>query len=148
MTKKEARILLKICGRPAFSSAKSTHQPKLFSGLICSLFYHRITYHEQLKNADIAEVKEDLHRHQNSIISTVKTRDRRLEILYLAADQFVVKRQTEQDYKTTILAGFPWFMDWGRDAFIALPGSITFNRQIRRGKIGFNHIRPVQQMRA
>jgi predicted glycogen debranching enzyme len=23
---------------------------------------------------------------------------------------------------TTILAGYPWFMDWGRDAFIALPG--------------------------
>jgi len=24
--------------------------------------------------------------------------------------------------RTTILAGFPWFADWGRDAFIALPG--------------------------
>ncbi len=42
--------------------------------------------------------------------------------LCLAADQFISKRQTDQGYRTTILAGFPWFADWGRDAFIALPG--------------------------
>jgi len=41
---------------------------------------------------------------------------------FLAADQFVVKRQTNGGYRTTILAGYPWFADWGRDAFIALPG--------------------------
>ena len=27
-----------------------------------------------------------------------------------------------QSSRTTILAGFPWFADWGRDAFISLPG--------------------------
>jgi len=43
-------------------------------------------------------------------------------ILYAAADQFVVKRQTNGGYRTTILAGYPWFADWGRDALIALPG--------------------------
>ncbi len=43
-------------------------------------------------------------------------------ILCLAADQFVAKRQTHDGYMTTILAGYPWFADWGRDAFIALPG--------------------------
>ena len=43
-------------------------------------------------------------------------------ILCLAADQFVTKRQVNHKSETTIVAGYPWFADWGRDAFIALPG--------------------------
>ena len=39
--------------------------------------------------------------------------------LKLAADQFLVKRT---DGLYTILAGYPWFTDWGRDTMIALPG--------------------------
>jgi predicted glycogen debranching enzyme len=43
--------------------------------------------------------------------------------LVLAADQFVVKRPTARDPNgRSILAGFPWFSDWGRDTMIALPG--------------------------
>ncbi len=44
------------------------------------------------------------------------------ETLCLAADAFVTQRQTDTEPRTTILAGYPWFADWGRDAFIALPG--------------------------
>ncbi len=39
--------------------------------------------------------------------------------LLIAADQFVVKGE---GVRTTILAGYPWFTDWGRDTFIALRG--------------------------
>lgn len=43
--------------------------------------------------------------------------------LVLAADQFIVRRaQPENEDSLTILAGYPWFTDWGRDAMIALPG--------------------------
>jgi len=43
--------------------------------------------------------------------------------LAVAADAFVVKRVIPGAApRATILAGFPWFADWGRDAFIALPG--------------------------
>jgi len=42
--------------------------------------------------------------------------------LYSAAGQFVVERQIEERLESTILAGFPWFLDWGRDTFISLPG--------------------------
>jgi len=38
------------------------------------------------------------------------------------ADDFVVRRRTRDGWATTILAGYPWFADWGRDAMIALPG--------------------------
>jgi predicted glycogen debranching enzyme len=46
-----------------------------------------------------------------------------IEQLVLAADQFVVARplQGEPEGKT-VIAGFPWFGDWGRDTMIALPG--------------------------
>jgi len=38
--------------------------------------------------------------------------------LAIAADQFIV---TKNDVKT-IIAGYPWFQDWGRDTFISLEG--------------------------
>ena len=43
--------------------------------------------------------------------------------LVLAADQFVVKRPTSRDVNgRSLIAGYPWFSDWGRDTMIALPG--------------------------
>lgn len=46
-----------------------------------------------------------------------------VEQLVLAADQFVVKRPspTNPDGRS-IIAGYHWFSDWGRDTMIALPG--------------------------
>ncbi|MEO8586014.1 MAG: amylo-alpha-1,6-glucosidase [Acidobacteriota bacterium] len=38
--------------------------------------------------------------------------------LFLSADQFLVAREN----LTTVIAGYPWFSDWGRDTMIALPG--------------------------
>ena len=46
--------------------------------------------------------------------------------LTLAADQFIVQRCSEHDGDAdagaTVIAGYPWFSDWGRDTMIALPG--------------------------
>ncbi|MEM8779578.1 MAG: amylo-alpha-1,6-glucosidase, partial [Cyanobacteria bacterium P01_G01_bin.49] len=43
--------------------------------------------------------------------------------LVLAADQFIVDRPLSHDPDgKTIIAGYPWFADWGRDTMIALPG--------------------------
>lgn len=54
--------------------------------------------------------------------------DRLAARLTLAADQFVVGRpdplvpgRLAEDYRT-VIAGYPWFSDWGRDTMIALPG--------------------------
>lgn len=41
-----------------------------------------------------------------------------LKSLALAADQFIVKRGE----RNTIIAGYHWFADWGRDTMISLPG--------------------------
>ncbi|MEG4281771.1 amylo-alpha-1,6-glucosidase [Microcoleus sp. A006_D1] len=46
-----------------------------------------------------------------------------IDRLVLAADQFIVNRPLpEEPEGKTILAGYPWFSDWGRDTAIALPG--------------------------
>lgn len=41
----------------------------------------------------------------------------------LAADQFVVTRPAQNDPDAcSVIAGYPWFSDWGRDTMVALPG--------------------------
>ena len=46
-----------------------------------------------------------------------------LQLAY-AADQFVVARGIPATGHS-IIAGYPWFADWGRDTMIALPGLLT-----------------------
>jgi len=80
---------------------------------------------QQLPGIDIKAVYKKLCKRHTAAIAAAKGSDEKLKTLCLAADQFVVKRSTDAQgdtARTTILAGFPWFADWGRDAFIALPG--------------------------
>jgi predicted glycogen debranching enzyme len=70
--------------------------------------------------------------------------------LVLAADAFLVERSTIADPNgRTVIAGYPWFSDWGRDTMIALPGLtlttgrpevarailLTFARHVDRGML-------------
>jgi predicted glycogen debranching enzyme len=64
----------------------------------------------------------EIVKHQEALVKAAKApviADDPRRLLTLAADQFVVKAQ---GVRTTILAGYPWFTDWGRDTMIALPG--------------------------
>ncbi|RYG37716.1 hypothetical protein EON81_05855 [bacterium] len=36
--------------------------------------------------------------------------------------------------RTTILAGYPWFNDWGRDTMISLPGTLLANGRVREAR--------------
>jgi predicted glycogen debranching enzyme len=53
-------------------------------------------------------------------------RDRRSKFpsrLHRAADAYVVRRLPKKEMAgTTVIAGYPWFTDWGRDTFIGLRG--------------------------
>jgi predicted glycogen debranching enzyme len=59
----------------------------------------------------------------------VRTRESRrrksLAPLGRAADSYIVRRGSGR----TIIAGFPWFTDWGRDTFIAMRGLCIERRQ-------------------
>ena len=94
---------------------------------------------EQLTNRNIDAVCEDLRRNQSTVIAAAKNRDKKFVQLYLAADQFIVTRDPGNvaqapEPRTTILAGFPWFADWGRDAFIALPGLLLSTNRFDEAK--------------
>lgn len=68
------------------------------------------------KDAHALLAKESLRR--QSLLNG-QPDDETLQQLVLAADQFIVKRGA--DLKT-VIAGYHWFTDWGRDTMISLPG--------------------------
>src|SRR5256885_7006297 len=48
-----------------------------------------------------------------------------------AAEQYVVRRQ---DKSPTVIAGYPWFTDWGRDTMIALPGLLLSRGRLEEAR--------------
>jgi predicted glycogen debranching enzyme len=69
------------------------------------------------KNAE--ELFENEKQRKFSLIDSKQFNSSITEQLILAADQFIVKR--DEDLKT-VIAGYHWFTDWGRDTMISLPG--------------------------
>lgn len=79
--------------------------------------------HNYLKADEFEEIEIDRRKKLTEI---AEPQDDFREHLVLAADQFIVDRGEGK----TILAGYPWFSDWGRDTMIALPGlTLSTNRE-------------------
>jgi len=93
---------------------------------------------DPLKDSDIDTICGDLHHHHKNLrqqASLVQpSNGTYFNILCLAADQFVTQRTHRHGYSTTILAGYPWFADWGRDAFISLPGILLATGRFEQAK--------------
>lgn len=63
----------------------------------------------------------ELQRRQR-IAAASPVNDPMVSALTVAADQFLARRG--EDW--TVIAGYPWFTDWGRDTMISLPGLTLF----------------------
>ncbi len=74
---------------------------------------------DQPAGRDAFDLFQAERKRRNRLTGNLKVTDAFSETLTLAADQFIVNRG--EDLKT-IVAGYHWFTDWGRDAMIALPG--------------------------
>lgn len=89
---------------------------------------------------------ESRYRYESSLINPQQPPW--IQQLTLAADQFIVSRPLrDQPDGKTIIAGYPWFGDWGRDTMISLRGLtlttgrpaiarqilLTFSRYLDRG---------------
>ena len=61
----------------------------------------------------------EIYRRQRVVLPVPIATDPLLTRLARSADQFIVRRG---DGLHTLLAGYHWFTDWGRDTMIALPG--------------------------
>lgn len=73
--------------------------------------------------------KDRQQRRQEKLLSLAGYRDVFARMLCLAADDFIVWRKSTG--KKTVIAGYPWFSDWGRDAMIALPGLALCTKRFR-----------------
>ncbi len=60
---------------------------------------------------------------QAEIERRATSKDDVVTLLRSAADQFIVSRERGE----TVIAGYHWFADWGRDTMIALPGLTLVN---------------------
>ncbi len=79
---------------------------------------------ENFDFADFNQVRNQIYSEQQGL-ARMLPRDAPdwIRQLALAAGQFIVERyQDGLPSGKTIIAGYPWFTDWGRDTMIALPG--------------------------
>jgi predicted glycogen debranching enzyme len=53
-----------------------------------------------------------------AVVESAPSKDDLVRSLTTAADQFIVARNGQK----TVIAGYHWFSDWGRDTMVALPG--------------------------
>jgi predicted glycogen debranching enzyme len=67
---------------------------------------------------DAFELYQEEKQRRESLIKEYHWNEE-IKRLVLAADQFVVKRGVDSK---TVIAGYPWFSDWGRDTMVSLTG--------------------------
>ncbi len=73
---------------------------------------------EQRDASMAAEYRQKEINRRRAIATTAPVSDEFAEVLTAAADQYIVSRGDQK----TVIAGYHWFSDWGRDTMIALPG--------------------------
>lgn len=59
-------------------------------------------------------------KRKNHLLNKVENRDEFIDKLVLSSDNLIVSRKSTG--LKTIIAGYPWFSDWGRDTMIAMVG--------------------------
>ncbi len=65
-----------------------------------------------------AEYRKREIARRKAVVAAGPADDDLVRALTAAADQYIVARGDQK----TIIAGYPWFADWGRDTMISLPG--------------------------
>lgn len=73
---------------------------------------------ERFDTNDAAKLEIAETKRRKALVKCAKAKTEFHKQLVLAADQFIVSRGKGQ----TVIAGYPWFSDWGRDTMISLPG--------------------------
>lgn len=76
-----------------------------------------------VKVSEAETFRREESKRRNAVAASSTVDDDFVRQLTVAADQFIAKR----DDGFTIMAGYPWFTDWGRDTMIALPGLTLYN---------------------
>ena len=78
------------------------------------------------------EIEQSLISHRRKLVEESGFRDEIAKALVMAADQFISYRASTN--METILAGFPFFEDWGRDTMISLQGCCLSTKRYEAAK--------------
>ena len=99
--------------------------------------WHLFCSFDPPRTIDVAETRRaHLARQADLAARAGSPPEERLARLARAADAFLVRRRAGGEDLATVIAGYPWFGDWGRDAMIALPGlAIETGRLDVAGKV-------------
>jgi predicted glycogen debranching enzyme len=73
---------------------------------------------DQHTAAEARSLERQERERRQKVIAAAPEHDAFAETLTAAADQFIVARGERK----SVIAGYPWFSDWGRDTMISLPG--------------------------
>lgn len=79
-----------------------------------------IVYETEPSRIPAAEILDGVKAYRRGLAKRAGYQDQMGEALALSAAQFISRRDSTGG--DTILAGYPFFEDWGRDTMIALPG--------------------------
>ena len=91
---------------------------------------------------DVEELEASEIERREQLIEIAEADDEFTKQLVLAADQYIVSRGEGH----TIIAGYPWFSDWGRDTMISLAGlTLATNREGIAKNILLEYSRHVSQ---
>jgi predicted glycogen debranching enzyme len=82
-----------------------------------------ITSTEAQDVSNAARFREKELTRRAALAASAPNSDTLVQALTVAADQFLVRRGDAW----TVIAGYPWFTDWGRDTMISLPGFTLFS---------------------
>ena len=72
-------------------------------------------------NSELINIKKETESKED------KDYRRHIEQYIIAADSFIVNRPNFQLH--TIIAGYPWFLDWGRDSMISFEGLLLISKR-------------------
>jgi len=95
-----------------FSFELSAKNPQAF--LVATL-----TEKERITLQQVEEMEAAERARREKIVLSLDSVDPFAQQLVLAADSFVI---TRADGASSVIAGYHWFTDWGRDTMICLPG--------------------------
>lgn len=87
---------------------------------------------EEFKNMNGEALLAKEKRRIEKLVKNAGYKDHFARRLVRSADAFIVQRQSTG--KKTVIAGYPWFCDWGRDAMISLPGLTLVNRRYQEAR--------------
>lgn len=93
-----------------------------------TVYYLVLTTEDNINiNPSVAFTKEKERKKNLIKLSNLSEKYKKL---VLASDNFIVKR----DNGKSIIAGYPWFSDWGRDTLIAIPGLTLVTNRFNEAK--------------